>query len=355
MKQEAIERVVLEAAIAAVHRTAGIKLKAKTEVKRGDRILDAEITLEGHKNARFAVEVKKWAQQANFGALVNRIQQLPEKGMLVADYVDPMMADRLRDLEIPYLDTVGNVYINEKQIYVLVKRTRTQANKEENTQGLLKTREQGRAFNPTGLKVVYAIMKDEALLNAAYREIAEKADVALGTVGRVINDLKQGKFLIETPPKKRRLKNKKQLLDKWVEAYLEKLRPKLFVGTFSTENNEWWQGPDYGVEEYGAWWGGEVAAAKLTRYLKPEEVTVYLPKEGGEELFTDYRFRKEPKGNIHVYRAFWDQNQNYQHDDAEIVDPLIVYADLLATGEVRNLETARKLYDKELIGLVQED
>jgi len=355
MKQEELERTVLEAAIAAVHRTAGIKLKAQTEVKRRNKVLDAEITIEGHKKARFAVEVKKWAQQANFGAMVNQVQQLPGKGMLVADYVDPMMADRLRDLEIPYIDTVGNAYINEKPLYVLVKTTRAQANKEHNLQGLLKTQQQGRAFNPTGLKVVYAFMKNENLLNAAYREIAKKADVALGTVGWVINDLKQGKFLIEIQPKKRRLKNKKQLLDKWVDAYLEKLRPKLFVGTFSTENDDWWQGPDYGVEEYGARWGGEVAAAKLTHYLKPEEVTVYLPKEGGEELFTDYRFRKDPTGYIHVYRAFWDENQNYQNDDVNTVDPLIVYADLLGTGDVRNIETARILYQNELNKFVRED
>jgi hypothetical protein len=355
MKQEKLERTMLEAAIAAVHRTAGIKLKAQMQVECGNRLLDAEITIEGLEKVRFAVEVKKWAQQANFGAMVNQLQQLPGKGMLVADYVDPMMADRLRDLEIPYIDTVGNVYINEKAFYVLVKTTRAQAKNEYNLRGDLKAQQQGRAFNPTGLKVVYALMQNEKLLNAPYREIAEKAQVALGTVGWVINDLKQGKFLIQIPPRKRRLNNKKQLLNKWVDAYLEKLRPKLFVGTFSTENDDGWKDLDYGLTDYGARWGGEVAAAKLTGHLKPEEVTVYLPKEGDERMFTDYRFRKDPNGKIHVYRAFWNENQNYQNDDTNIVDPLIVYADLIATGDVRNIETARILYQNELNEFIKED
>lgn len=355
MKQEELERTMLEATLAAVHRTAGIKLKAQMQVKRGNRLLDAEITIDGLKKVRFAVAVKKWAQQANFGAMVNQLQQLPGKGMLVADYVDPMMADRLRDLEIPYIDTVGNVYINEKAFYVLVKTTRAQAKNEYNLRGGLKARQQGRAFNPKGLRVVYAVMQNEKLLNAPYREIAEKAQVALGTVGWVINDLKQGKFLIQIPPGKRRLNNKKQLLNKWVDAYLEKLRPKLFVGTFSAENDDWWKGLDYGLTDYGARWGGEVAAAKLTGHLKPEEVTVYLPKEGDERMFTDYRFRKDPNGKIHVYRAFWNENQNYQNDDTDIVDPLIVYADLIATGDVRNIETARILYQNELNEFIRED
>jgi hypothetical protein len=355
MEQGKLKNTMLEAAIAAVHRTAGIKLKAQMQVKRGNKLVDAEITIDGLKKVRFTVEVKKWAQQANFGAMVNQLQQLPGKGMLVADYVDPMMADRLRDLEIPYIDTVGNVYINEKPFYVLVKNNRVQANNEQKLQGNLKTQQQGRAFNPTGLKVVYALMQDEKLLNAPYREIAEKTQVALGTVGWVINDLKQGKFLTQIPLKKRRLNNKKQLLDKWVDAYLEKLRPKLFVGTFSTENDDWWKELNDGLKDYGARWGGEVAAAKLTGHLKPEEVTVYLPKVGNERMFMDYRFRKDPNGKIHVYQAFWDINQNYQNDDTDIVDPIIVYADLIGTGDVRNIETARILYQNELNEFIKED
>jgi hypothetical protein len=281
----------------------------------------------------------------NFGALVNQIQQLPGKGMLVADYVDPKMADRLRELEIPYIDTAGNVYINEKPLYVLVKTTRAQTNREP---GAMKTETQGRAFNLKGLKVVYAFMKNEKLLNAPYREIAEKADVALGTVGWVIKDLKQARFLIEIPPKKRRLKNKKELLDKWVDAYLTKLRPKLLVGTYRAENEYWWQEFNYLKTEYDAQWGGEVAAAKLIGYLKPEKAIVYLPKFGGEDLFQKQRLRKDPNGNIQVFRAFWERDPIDNNDILDTVDPIIVYADLLETGDVRNLEAAKILYQNEL-------
>jgi hypothetical protein len=91
-----IEQDILDAAIEAVYRTTGIKLKAAPEKKKGDRAIDAEITIEGYKKARFAAEIKKWAQQANFGAIVNQVRQLPGKGMLVADYINPRMADRLR-------------------------------------------------------------------------------------------------------------------------------------------------------------------------------------------------------------------------------------------------------------------
>jgi hypothetical protein len=34
------------------------------------------------------------------------------------------------------------------------------------------------------------------------------------------------------------------------------------------------------------------------------------------------------------------------HDD--LVPPLLIYADLMATGDTRNIETARMIYEKEL-------
>ena len=355
MLEAEIERDVLDAAIAAVYRTTGITIKATPQKKKGGELVDAELTIDGYKKARFNAEIKKWAQQANFGAIVNQVKQMPGKGMLVADYVNPKMADRLRELEIPYIDTVGNAYINEKPLYVFVKTTRAQANQEGNLKGLLKHKAQGRAFYPMGLKVVYEFLKDEKVLNAPYREIAAKADVALGTIGWVINDLKQGGYLIEIGPKNRRLKRKRRLLDKWVDGYLEKLRPKFVVGTFRAENPEWWQKADKNITTYGAKWGGEVAANTMTGFITPQDVTVYIETGDGAKLFKDHRFRKDPNGDIHVYRAFWKHAETDDELHTNLVNPLITYADLVGTGDVRNLEAAEDLLGEELAEFIRED
>ena len=349
------EKDMLDAAIVAVYRTAGIKLKANPGAKKDGREIDAEITIEGYTKTRFAAEVKKWAQQANFGAIVNQVKQLPGKGMLVADYVNPNMGDRLREMEIPYIDTVGNAYINEKPLYIFVKTTWAQRNQEMHAPIAMQTRTQGRAFNPTGLKVVYQFLTNEKMLNAPYRDIASKADVALGTIGLVINDLKQGDFIIEVNPKNRRLINKRKLLNKWVDAYLEKLRPKLTVGTFTAENPLWWKKVEKVIENYGAKLGGEVAAHKMTGYLTPQEVTIYLETGNGAELFKDQRFRKDPNGDIHIYNAFWSKDEALENKYTSLVNPLIVYADLVGTGDIRNLETANELLGKEIAEFIRED
>jgi hypothetical protein len=341
-------------AVDALYKETGLRLITNNNVLNSDHRYEAILAIEGYENLRFTAEVRRWAQQLNFGALVNEVNQKPGKGILVADYVNPKMADRLRELDVPFIDTAGNAYINEKSLYVFIKgnKNRAQANGIKE-QGAPAT---GRAFQPTGIKVVYTLMRNPQLVTASYRDIANIAGVALGTVARVINDLKQAGYLIEYGKKQRRLKNRKQLLHKWVAAYLEKLRPKLYLGAFTTENEYWWRDAD--IVDYKARWGGEVAAAKMTGHLKAEKITIYMHKEGGNKLLAENRLHKHPKGNIQIYRTFWqedrevnDRSNSILSDTAktlDCVDPMIVYADLLATGDQRNLQTAKIIHHKKL-------
>ena len=73
--------------------------------------------------ARLAVEIKRWAMQANVGAIINRIKLIaePGQGLLVADYINPNLGERLKAADIQFLDTVGNAYINQQPIYIYIK------------------------------------------------------------------------------------------------------------------------------------------------------------------------------------------------------------------------------------------
>jgi len=338
----------------ALYKETGLRLLTINNAVNTNHRYEVILGIEGYENIRFTAEVKRWAQQTNFGALVNEVNQRPGKGILVADYVNPKMADRLRELDVPFIDTAGNAYINEKPLYIFIK-----GNKNRVKANIINAQDApaaGRACKPTGIKVVYVLIRNPQLVTATYRDIAKIAGVALGTVARVINDLKQAGYLIEYGKNQRRLKNRKQLLHKWVAAYLEKLRPKLFLGAFTTENEYWWRDAD--IVDYKARWGGEVAAAKMTGHLKAEKITIYMHKEGGNKLLAENRLHKHPKGNIQIYRTFWKEDQEVNDRSNEIlrdtaktldcVDPQIIYADLLATGDRRNLETAKIIYDERL-------
>jgi hypothetical protein len=58
------------------------------------------------------------------------------------------------------------------------------------------------------------------------------------------------------------------------------------------------------------------------------------------------RMRLTNDGNTEVLRAFWDPD--LAEHPTNVVPPLLIYADLVATAEPRNLETAREVYERFL-------
>jgi hypothetical protein len=263
-------------------------------------------------------------------------------GILVTDYINPKLAQKLQNNDIQFMDACGNAFIKATQLYIFIK-----GNKRKEAAELAEDR-MTRAFNTTGLKVTYILLRDPALADATYREIAEQADVALGTVGWVMTDLKDAGFLVHRG-KHRILRNYQKLLQRWVEMYPEKLKPKMLVGRFLAERTDWWK--EFPVNRFDACWGGEIAAATLTHYLKPEIATIYAKDTAHlHELLREARLRKlderttGPGMQTHIYTAFWKGND----DDTGLVDPVLIYADLMATGDARNREVALDIYDKYL-------
>jgi hypothetical protein len=205
-----------------------------------------------------------------------------------------------------------------------------------------------RAFTKTGLQVVFALLCNPELANEPIRYIADIAGVAIGTVDAVFNNLKEFKFLIDRGKRGRRLLNKENLLERWVTGFLETLRKRLIVGKYSAIDQNWWKGIDL---PRSAYWAGEVAAARLTAYLQPEIITIYTHADY-KELLLKYKLKKDPQGEIEVLKAFWNKEVFFPRKG--LAHPLLVYADLLAHGDSRNLETAKRIYEEEIAQLVRE-
>ena len=156
--------------------------------------------------------------------------------------------------------------------------------------------------------------------------------------------------MVDMGKRGRRLTNKEKLIERWVTTYPEQLRPKLVLGRYKAVAHDWWKhAPTLSTQAY---WGGEVAAAKLTKYLKPEQVVLYAKGKPGELLLTN-KLKKAPNGDVEILEAFWQTEYDWPYP--ELVPPLLIYADLLATGDARNIETARMIYEQQLAGFIQEN
>lgn len=331
------EQTIAETATAALQKETGLQVRFEGRTAKGaDGFLYIDKIGE-----KFAVVIKKWAANTPVGTLINKMNDLamPEAGILIADYINPRMAEKLKAQDIQFLDAAGNTYLNKFPIYIFIT-----GKKPDEKPAVEKPK--GRAFQATGMKVVYEFLVDRTLSNATYRQIADRANVALGAVGWVIKDLVEQGFLIERK-KERALTNYKALLDKWVEHYPEKLRKKLLLGHFTTGDGDWWQKLDPRV--FNAVWGGEIAAAEYTRQLTPKDATIYIPQENMNLFLKEARLRRtaaaeRPYFKIELLAPLGQPFENFP----TLAHPLLVYADLIATGNTRNIETAQKLREQYL-------
>lgn len=339
------ETELLEKAIDAFYKTTGMAFTIEgKEVEIAGHQADAVIRLNTRGvDRKYIVEVKRWLTPSMLALAINQVKLFQQKGLIATDYVNPKMADRLKELDMPFIDTVGNAYLNEPPVYVFIK-----GNKPPTI-----THARGkvtRAFQPTGLKLVFVLLCNQDLVNAPYRDIQKAANVALGTVHWVMRDLREEGYILDMGKRGKKLMNKKKMLEKWVEAYNEKLKPKLLIGRYKANQNDWWRFTQ--IQDFNAYWGGEIAAAKLTEYLKPQIATIYT-RGDAKELILKNKLFAHPQGNIEILDVFWRIEYNWNHQD--LVPPLLIYADLIATGDDRNLETAKIIYEREIARYIRED
>ena len=337
---------ILVDAVHSLERSTGLQAAIET-IEPTPRIgADAIIILsDENKRWRFYIEVKPQLTSHTLGAAIATVSQIKRKhptAALVARYVNPSQADKLREVGIEFFDTVGNASFQQKGLHVFITGRKPQVSKSLDRPA--------RAFNPTGSRLVFALLCQPGLENKSYREMASEAGISLGAVNWIMSDLKSLRHLSDLGTRGRRLINRKGLLKRWVSAYPEQLRPKLVRGRYQAEpKGDWWQKAQLPAD---AFWSGEVAAQLLTKYLRPQTVTIYsesnLPR-----LQAQYGLRRDSNGDTELLERFWEFDQWEGKDLLKTAPPLLVYADLLSTAVDRNLETAEMIYEQHIARLVE--
>src|SRR4030065_233843 len=113
------------------------------------------------------------------------------------DNIFKLAIDEFKKYGIQFMDTAGNIYLNQYPIYIFIK-----GNKPKD---IFLKMTAPRAFEPSGLKIIFALICYPDLIKKTYRYIAELTNVALGTVGWVINELINLGYVIEMGERGREL------------------------------------------------------------------------------------------------------------------------------------------------------
>jgi hypothetical protein len=328
------ERQVLETALNALHHTTGLrarKLPGKAPTQQG---ADALVEIKAdHRQHQFLVVVKNVDRFQTPAIVKAHLANLRKPILLVAPYITRETAERCRDMHLPFIDTAGNVYLEAPGLHVYVAGQQRPPELKQ---------ERFRALNAAGLQITFALLCRPELIRGTYREIATAAEVAVGTVGPVIKDLEARGLVRFEPREQRHLLDPQRLLQEWATHYPTRLRPKLNPRRFQVGAELL---PHLDLTQHHAYWGGEIAAQRLTRHLKPATFTIYA-QEPITKLVAASRMRADRNGNTEILGIFWGFGACPDYPD--LVPPVLTYADLLATNDGRNTEVAKLIYEQRI-------
>lgn len=298
----------------------------------GDAI--ARLVLSDGKSEVFEVEVKRVVDRLETLRFLHEHASDVSRPLLVGSYVSPQLAQECQKLGLNFIDMAGNAHIDVPGRFVFVSgKPRPKVIPTAPQHGALRT--------ANGLRVIFALLTQPQLVSQTQRDIAAHAGVALGSVGRVLEDLQQLGSLTPGKGPSRRLLAVDELTRTWVQHYPVSLRHKLQPRRYSLVGNKNWQ--DIQLTTGEAVWSAEAAAYRMDGYIQPIEATIYswLPRQ---RFIVEHRLRPDPEGDIEILDAFWNPAAG---SDSLIAPVLLVYADLIGSQDGRNKEVVARLW-KEL-------
>jgi hypothetical protein len=309
----------------------------EVESERGDYGAIATIN-----NIQFVVFSKSEIRASNKGMVISEIENFKQNTkkpvIAIAKFIASDIAWQLKKKEINYIDRAGNAFIKHGELLIYVTGQKTEKPANFN---------QSRAFQESGIKLIFQLLTQPEDLQLPYRNLAEKTGIALGSVSGIMKELEDLRFVVKTK-NNRYLKNKKELLERWIQAFNDVLRPRLLMKRFRFSTNEAynkWQDLPLNMLPGRNIWGGEPGASILTKQLQPQAFTIYTDGRW-QSVASVLKLIPDNEGDVEILSIFWKENERSTNQN--IVPTLIILAELMSSGKERNIETAKTIIEIEL-------
>lgn len=270
--------------------------------------------------------------------------------ILAAEHVSETDAELYRSLDINYLDSRGNASIRFGPVLIDVRgrrqdRTVHRARQATTTEPVSKN-----LYSPKRAQVIFALLTQPEAEAATVRKLARLASVSVGIAQETLTALEDLKYLVPAP--RRKIRRRQALIEGWIAAYPSGLGSPARARSFHGDPNT------FEASTAPIFLSGESALLDEDSQLRPETLTLYTTAPPTElALLNRWRTDREP--NIFVRRQFWrfpegeggDGERSPSARPVQTAPRLLIYADLTASGEARQLEAAKLMrkHDPEFL------
>ena len=299
------------------------------------------ITLHSKSASQSYVVQHKSLSNANQHAIIEQLKQASQtqrlEPLLVTTYVSSANAEALIKQGINYIDSAGNMHLENKAFYLHVegKKPAKQLSPKD-------------AFSYTGLKLIYALLAYPELRQKTYRDIQRASHLGLGSISRIISSLIEQTYLMKTKDGRLYLAESQKLIERWELGYLEILRPKLEPSSWKLTSLNKKEILKILKTQEGVVIGGEEVAARLSSYLKPQTLTLHALAETQKDLRIKLRLLPE-KNKPELYLLSPIIPYDLSSANRKLASAIRARAELLAYGGDRLLETAGILLNETIL------
>lgn len=311
---------------------------------------DATLTWKGPRGTvRYLLEEKRHLPNQDVRVVIDQLErwraELPAaerraKLFVLTPAVRPHQAAVLERAGVDYLDLAGNAHLAGPGLLVHVE------GREPEKAPLAR---RGRP-NKGWAKAVLSWLVQPDLVGRPYRDTAEQAGVALGTVAACVQDL-IGRGLVVEVTGGREVTDRPQLVALWVQTYVDVLRPKLMERRLQvraeTKTEIWDRLGEVLAKRRVAWaLTGADAAGRHTHFFHAEDTEIYAPTAAFDDRDMLRLLVAQPTGrggNLLVIEPPVPAATLPKKGLPPVAPDLLTYAELRFRGTGQALEAAELL------------
>lgn len=249
--------------------------------------------------------------------------------------ITPRNADHLRDAGINYFDEAGNGHLAFGDTLIDV-RGRTASSPGQ----VRKPTKSSSLFTEKRSQVILAVISWPDLLSGRLQDLSRAAGVSVSFTQKTLVALEAANYLDSFGPRDSgSLRNIDSLIDGWSAAFSSGLGSRENTRTFRGEFDP----SDLLDDGPPIYLSGEAVAPWIRRHLTWTIYTEGIPRDAAR---AGRWASEELEPTIFVREKFWSEPvpaETFARKRVHVAPPLLVYADLLASGDSREREAAHHL------------
>lgn len=134
-----------------------------------------------------------------------------------------------------------------------------------------------------------------------------------------------------------------ELTARWLAGYPTRLKPKVHEERLEGPEPSFWLERTAQLAEMGVTLGGEAGLAALGYPLRPTTTLLYGDRPFGEAKKLG-RLKPGAQPTVGLRQRFWTPDAWPDHS---VTPPLLVYADAMNSGDARQVEIAREMWNQD--------